>query len=747
MKSRVTGGESAGADQVFISDLLLSTPKRSSTAEAIRGQLGAQYTPHADEVDAHVRMLDSVLQISDVAVDTRDNGDGHWTVTICSIDLMGGLSLVSGLFAANHLDISGVDVFTLVFESDQPATGANRRSRGGRRGPRSGRPRPRANTVRKILSIFRVGSSTQVLPVVWSRFRDDLAALQVQAAAGEFEAARGRVIDRFSHAMRDTGEAYEQLLPVQVQIEPPGATDAAVLAIQSQDTPGFLFAFTTALGGLKINIQRADVRTVHGRVHDTFWLTGAGGRKITSQRSIRDLRVAAVLIKHFTHILPRSSNPQLALKQFLALVSQVLSGSDWTGAIDALESPEVLETLADMMGVSQFLWEDFLRMQHENLFPVLIDTAALDEVRTRDQLLASIAPQLTPGLPQETRVTRLNRFKDREMFRIDLRHITGRIGFEQFAAELTTLAEVVVARAFELAEGPLLRRFGRPMLRDGAPSTWCVCALGKFGGAELGFGSDVELVLIYDTEGETDGHESVRNSLYYGELVKGFLQTLETRRQGVFEVDLRLRPYGSKGALAPSLAAFEDYYSTGGDARQFERLALVKLRPVAGDAELAAKVVAARDRFVYSGLPLEMDNIRHLRRRQSSELVEPGIVNVKHGLGGLVDVEYYIQACQAAAGAADPLLRLTNTMATIDRLADTGRLGPKRAAEIRAAYGFLRRLIDALRVVRGNARDLSLPRQGSREHLYLAQRLGFKTPDALASGISDSMEYVRGIWD
>ena len=137
----------------------------------------------------------------------------------------------------------------------------------------------------------------------------------------------------------------------------------------------------------------------------------------------------------------------------------------------------------------------------------------------------------------------------------------------------------------------------------------------------MGFGSDLELIFVYEAEGSTDSPQPTRTSTFFSEAVREFLQVLETRQQGVFEVDMRLRPYGSKGALASSLAAVEDYYRDTGDARQFERLALVRMRQVAGDADLGRKVMRTRDSFVYSSEPLDIENIQHLRRRQAVELV------------------------------------------------------------------------------------------------------------------------------
>ena len=142
---------------------------------------------------------------------------------------------------------------------------------------------------------------------------------------------------------------------------------------------------------------------------------------------------------------------------------QVLSRPEWTGDLQDLESQTVLETLAGLMGVSEFLWEDFLRMQHENLYPVLVDDAALDQTKHLERLTEECRGLVTGLSRREETVQQLNRFKDREMFRIDLRHITGRVPFTDFSRELSTLAEVIVREAGEV--GPEHRgRYSRPSM-------------------------------------------------------------------------------------------------------------------------------------------------------------------------------------------------------------------------------------------------------------------------------------------
>jgi glutamate-ammonia-ligase adenylyltransferase len=283
-----------------------------------------------------------------------------------------------------------------------------------------------------------------------------------------------------------------------------------------------------------------------------------------------------------------------------------------------VESQSVLRTLAELMGVSQFLWEDFLRMQHESLFPILMDVPALDEQKSRQELDDELAKQLASQAPHDGRVRVLNDFKDREMFRIDLRHITRRIDWREFSNELTALAEVVVGKAAELAHMGLQKRYRTPIL-DGRRCLWSISALGKFGGRELGFASDIELIFVYEGEGAADGEHAVPNSRYFEEFAHEFVSILQTRREGIFEIDLRLRPHGSAGAFATSLSGLRSYYADSGDAQQFERMAPRQAAPGCGRSTLHRLRPLEMPTSIRDGNSISRTS--HLRHRQATELV------------------------------------------------------------------------------------------------------------------------------
>jgi glutamate-ammonia-ligase adenylyltransferase len=693
-------------------------------------------------------MLESVMSPKDAAVEVETVGPSTWRVTVCAADSIGALSIISGLFAACHLNIASAEVFT--FERPQvdaePKVSRRKRSYPGRYVPKSRTALAATPPPRKlILDIFEVRALDAFEPEAWDEIESSLRELLGMLAEARHARASEVIIERVSRAVQAHGADDEPLYPVDIEVDD-SEPDATVLTIESKDTLGFLFAFTNALTMFRTNIVRAEIRTIGDHVRDSFWLTESDGGKLTRPGRILELRAAAALIKHFTYLLPRSPNPALALRQFHALTQQILSQPDWTHDLGELESAPVLEVLANMMGVSQFLWEDFLRMQHSNLFPVLVDVPALDDRRTEAALRRTCRGFLNRNHSFEDQVAELNRFKDREMFRIDLRHITGRIDFRGFSAELTDLAGVVVEEAARLAFETLRAKHGTPMLEDGRPCPWSVCALGKFGGRELGYGSDIELIFVYEGEGLTDGENVTQTSRFMGDFVRTFLTVLKSHREGIFEIDLRLRPYGNGGPMASGLDLFRKYYATDGDARQFERLALVKLRHAAGDAAFGQRVAEARDEYVYSGVPVDVENIVHLRTRQAAESVDPGTVNAKYSPGGLVDMEYYVQACQIALGAADPYLRWSNTIDAIKRMRRHHHISGEFARELSDTYGFLRRLIDALRVVRGHAKDLTIPSPDTQGFAYLSQRLQFDSPEELQCVIEERMAFAKGVW-
>ena len=278
--------------------------------------------------------------------------------------------------------------------------------------------------------------------------------------------------------------------------------------------------------------------------------------------------------------------------------------------------------------------------------------------------------------------------------------ILGSLGPEEIEAATTGLADAVL----------------RHLTRD---SGVLVVALGKYGGCELAFGSDLDLLFVAGDGAESDAAravEAVRTALGHG----GPLGA-------AFALDMRLRPHGQAGPAATSVAALDAYHRPGAGGQTWERQSLIRARVVSGPAPLAASFLAWRDRLVYASpaTEAEIEEIRAMRARIEKELGggPPGTA-FKAGVGGLADIEFLVQALQLRGGYADGRLRVSGTRGALRALASAGLLDPAAADRLLGNYEFLRRIETALRLDANRAVSALPEDPGERE--ALARWLGFK---------------------
>jgi glutamate-ammonia-ligase adenylyltransferase len=681
----------------------------------------------------HLEMLRKLTDEAPTEVVATWRPDERWQVTVVGFNHPGELSIICGLLFACGCNIVDGNAFSEESFAGAPLVG---------RKPTSPGALADASAA-KFVDVFTVEPPSDPwpggLPVIWQTYAAELAHLIREARGGRVREVQGRLAKRVASAVSTSPETATTLYPVEIEIDNDSSPRSTVLRIRSEDTMGFLYELASALALAGIDISRLTVDSRGNRAFDTLYVTDVSGDKITDPGRQSELRAAIVLIKHFTHLLPRSPNPEAALLHFRDFLTQLFQQPDWLHELESLERSDVLGALARLLGVSDFLWEDFLRLQHVNLFPVVRDISGLEQRKSRDALIAELNAALSSAHTSEERRERLNAFKDREMFRADMRHILGLVGeFGQFSAELADVAEVVVEAALEICLTELTRRYGQPRRSDGSPARICACALGKCGGRELGYASDIELMFVYDgAGGSTTGPEVIGTTEFCQRLVEAFTHTIRSREEGVFQVDLRLRPYGRAGSLAVSLDAFSGYFGPEGAAWPYERQALVKLRPIGGDLQFGAEIVALRDRLIYTGEAFDVAAMRAMREKQLRQLVRAGTTNAKLSPGQLVDSEYLVQGLQITYGHRDPSLRAVNTLDALTALKEHGIVSADDAARLRDAYVFQRDLIDALRIVRGHARELTVPASDSEEFVFLARRLGY---GANVNGLRDDIE-------
>ena len=654
-----------------------------------------------EEVRRHSELLARLGGDTVAVVEPRRIGEGKWEVTVVGFDYPGELSVVCGLLSAYEINIDGGLVLTS--EGDTP---------------------------RKIVDVFEVSPvDGEIAEETWSAYQAELNRLLGMLGAGEREKAFGELARKVASAARKASPTGAPLYPVTIDVDNESSSKYTVLRIGAMDTFGFLYEFTSALALQGIYISKVIVRTAGNRVVDVLYVTDSRGRKITDPERIQELKVATLLVKQFTHLLPHAPDPEPALLHFNSFIGRLFSMPNWPREVASLETPEVLKSLAKLLGVSDFLWSDFLQMQYANLFPVVKDVDSLVEGKSKERMRRELENALRDTADADGFRKILNDFKDREILRIGMRQILGNPeDFWRFSRELTDLAEVVVDAVYRKCFALHGAKFPH----------MAVLALGKFGGVEMGMASDLELMFVYDAEGPEAAD-------FYNRVVACVLGSIRARRKGVFDVDLQLRPYGKVGPLAVSLESFERYFAPDGPAWPYERQALIRMRAVGGDMELGRRLERIRDRFVYTGDPPDFAAIRAMRERQVRHLVAGGAVNVKFSPGGLVDIEYLVQALQMAHGRDIPDLRTTNTREAMAALARHGILSNEDFDMLLAAHTFLTMAIEALRVVRGNAQDLNVPPRESDEFVAFAARMDRKEPLSVWTDLLFHMDAVRRI--
>lgn len=329
----------------------------------------------------------------------------------------------------------------------------------------------------------------------------------------------------------------------------------------------------------------------------------------------------------------------------------------------------------------------------------------LPELEASGRLSTSSPPaarDLDDVVEQHSLNAGLRRFRNREMLRITWREITGAAEVFETLADLSRLAELCLERALAHHHAALVERFGTPRDEEGRPQSLVVLGLGKLGGGELNLSSDIDLILAFPSAGSCDGRRALANEQFFTRLARAVIASLnEPTEDGFcFRVDTRLRPFGEAGPLVCSFSALEQYYQREG--RDWERYALVKARPVAGDRAAGARCLQMLTPFVYrryidfgavEALQEMLDAIRaDAARRDRGD-------DVKRGPGGIREVEFLVQCVQLLRGGREPALRTPSIVAAMAALESLELLPAERVRVLRDAYAWLRRLENAIQAL------------------------------------------------
>ena len=279
--------------------------------------------------------------------------------------------------------------------------------------------------------------------------------------------------------------------------------------------------------------------------------------------------------------------------------------------------------------------------------------------------------------------------------RIIVRDLNGFADLQEVMRTTSQLAECVINTSIDFLNTWLVNANGQPVDIEGNPQRFIVIGMGKLGGGELNVSSDIDLIFAYASEGETDSEKPISNQEFFTRLAKKLIATVDeiTEDGFVFRVDMRLRPFGSEGALVSNLDALEDYYQNNG--REWERYAWIKGREVTGGNQVSRllKPFVFRKYLDFGAFA----SMRDLKIQIQRDVNSKGIYdNIKLGRGGIREIEFIAQVFQLIRGGQDVSLQIKPTLSVLNLLKNKGLLPEKTASELSEAYVFLRNLAHRL---------------------------------------------------
>jgi glutamate-ammonia-ligase adenylyltransferase len=338
----------------------------------------------------------------------------------------------------------------------------------------------------------------------------------------------------------------------------------------------------------------------------------------------------------------------------------------------------------------------------------------------------------------DSELAALLEWKSQEMLRIAYREVSGLAGFVETTQDITAVAERCVNQVYRFALDQLAKKWGSPKTGFG------VLAMGKFGGKELNYSSDIDVIFLYHEEGLLNPRFSYHE--FFSRLAGKIVEVFTTKGKQLFRIDLRLRPEGGSGPLVRSLASVENYYAGYGET--WERMALLKARGICGDEELLYEFEHRLQPFIFPRTVSDdlLTEIAELKLRIERDLVgaEDLHRNVKLGYGGIREIEFAVQTLQLLHGARHAFLQERSTLKALAALAELEMLDHSAVETLGEAYVFLRAVEHRLQIV-DERQTHTLPIRPD-DQFMIAKSLGFESVEAFDQKLGEQTEAVRQIF-
>ncbi len=447
--------------------------------------------------------------------------------------------------------------------------------------------------------------------------------------------------------------------------------------------------------------------------------------------------VPVALVHCLAHTVLTSVDPARAMQHWLRYLDSIADhAAFWrlvSGAVEAFGA--ILRVFASSQFLSSLLW------RRPPLLDWLLAGALHGPSPTPQALQDELAQHLGTVTDDSHAGALIRAFTQQHLLRIGARDLSGLADVALTTADLSAVADSVLQAALDVCHRWLTARHGAPTYHDAdgvlRPCGFCVIGMGKLGGYELNFSSDIDLMYVYTSyEGHTSGRtpegqpvEPISNHEYFVTLARRLTTLIggQGAEGHAFRVDLRLRPEGTQGQLALSLPSYEAYYARL--AQPWERMALIKARTVAGDRDLGEAFAMLVRPFVYQR-HLDGDGVRHIRAMKHQIDVQladraQSRTHVKLGLGGIREIEFLIQLPQLLYGGRQAALQEPHSLRALPKLREAGLLSAEVEGTLRDTYCYLRRLEHYLQMEQG-AQTHTLPRQAAQQ-IRVARHFGYST--------------------
>lgn len=415
-------------------------------------------------------------------------------------------------------------------------------------------------------------------------------------------------------------------------------------------------------------------------------------------------------------------------------------------AQEALDSPpdEALPVSGEF--IKAMLYSEFIS-DHLTRTPGMLWELVENRDLIRRYSAHTLAHKLEKAMPEDpdTAIVKegLTRFKIYEAVRIAWRDLNGAAGLEETMRDLSDLARACISFGMDFLYRSLCTRWGTPTDSDGNFQQIIVLGMGKLGAGELNFSSDIDLIFVFPEEGYTTGEKPISNDEFFTKLCREFIK-LFTMGNGVhfFRVDTRLRPFGDSGPLVMSAEAFEHYYQAQG--RAWERYAMIKAAPVAGDLEAGNALLGMLKPFIYRRYfdYGSFDSFRDMKQRIAIQVKSAKLKsNIKLGAGGIREIEFFGQLFQMIRGGVEPALQERSILNVLDLLLELDCINEKTRRELKDAYVFLRQVENRLQEYQ-DRQTHDIPDDPVQREI-LALSMGFDTYETFSLALSRVLERVH----